>query len=264
MMSTQITPSVTVASVNGVALHGAEELLSEEVIRQRACTELLRQAALTQGLLQEALSTSPDGVLSEAASAAIEAMLETQLVLQQPSDEDCARYYQGHAALYTQGEQVNARHILFAVTEGVDVNALRQRAESTLLEVRCHDGRDAERIFTGSARNLSNCPSGADGGQLGWLTASDCAPEFAKELFGASEIGVLPRLVNSRFGFHVVEIMARKAGVLQSFEAVKGSVMMSLNQQAYVTGLRQYLGRLAAEAELVGVSLETGGASELS
>jgi peptidyl-prolyl cis-trans isomerase C len=34
-----------------------------------------------------------------------------------------------------------ARHILFAVTQGVDVSALRQRAEATLLNVRCHDGK---------------------------------------------------------------------------------------------------------------------------
>ena len=60
--------------------------------------------------------------------------------------------------------------------------------------------------------------SGADGGNLGWLVHADCAPEFAKELFGHKEIGVLPRLVHSRFGLHVVEILQREAGVEQPFE----------------------------------------------
>ena len=43
-----------------------------------------------------------------------------------------------------------------------------------------------------------------------WLTAADCAPEFAREIFGRAEIGVLPRLVHSRFGLHIVEIVERE------------------------------------------------------
>ena len=66
-------------------------------------------------------------------------------------------------------------------------------AETTLLDVRCHDGNALEDHFAKAAREQSNCPSGAEGGHLGWLTPSDCAPEFAKELFSHAEIGVLPR-----------------------------------------------------------------------
>jgi peptidyl-prolyl cis-trans isomerase C len=103
---------------------------------------------------------------------------------------------------------------------------------------------------------LSNCPSGAEGGDLGWLLASDCAPEFAKELFGQSDLGVLPRLVHSRFGLHVVEVLERKPGLEQPFDAVRGAVAMSLRQQSYVTALRQYLSLLAGDAALEGVPLE--------
>jgi peptidyl-prolyl cis-trans isomerase C len=103
---------------------------------------------------------------------------------------------------------------------------------------------------------LSNCPSGARGGALGWLSAQDCAPEFARELFSHVEIGVLPRLVHSRFGLHVVEVLAREAGQARSFEAVRGAVQLSLRQQAYVTALRQLLQALAGEAALQGVALD--------
>ena len=124
------------------------------------------------------------------------------------------------------------RHILFAVTPGMDVVALRNRAETCLLDVRCHDGSAQER-FAKSARALSNCPSGEQGGALGWLASSDCAPEFARELFGHIEVGVLPRLVHSRFGLHVVEVLAREGGVAQSFDSVRGAVTMALRQQAW-------------------------------
>lgn len=246
-----------IASVNGVALNTAEDLLSADELRQRACSELLRQAAMTCGLLPESDTPGSDGVLSEAASSAIEALLEQSLTVPEPSEEACRRHYAAHQALYATGERVNARHILFAVTPGVDVVALRNRAETCLLDVRCHDGDKAEDRFAKAASTLSNCPSGAEGGHLGWLKASDCAPEFSKVLFGHAEVGVLPRLVHSRFGFHVVEVLAREAGTEQAFETVRGAVAVALRQQAYVTVLQQYLHRLADQAVIAGVALES-------
>jgi peptidyl-prolyl cis-trans isomerase C len=148
------------------------------------------------------------------------------------------------------------RHILFAVTPGVNVVELRKRAEATLLDVRCDDGKTGDR-FASAARECSNCPSGAEGGDLGLLVAADCVPEFARELFGGlPEVGVLPRLVRSRFGFHVVEVLAREPGVAQSFDAVHGAVSNSLRQLSYVTALRQYLRLLAGEATVEGVDLD--------
>ena len=108
----------------------------------------------------------------------------------------------------------------------MDVVRLRNRAETCLLDVRCHDGsrgsttrgvgtdssnivdagdtgdtgdtRDTRDAFAKSARELSNCPSGEHGGDLGWLANTDCTPELARERFGHVEVGVLPRLVHSR------------------------------------------------------------------
>ena len=142
----------------------------------------------------------------------------------------------------------------------MDVVALRQRAEACLLDVRCHDGtaqHGAGDRFERAARELSNCPSGADGGALGWLTPADCAPEFAREIFGHVEVGVLPRLVHSRFGLHVVEVLEREGGEPQSYESVRGAVAMALRQQAYVTALRQCLQLLAGQARVEGVNLDT-------
>ncbi|OIQ94620.1 chaperone SurA precursor [mine drainage metagenome] len=243
------------ARINGVILSAPEEDLSAEELRQRACTELLRQAAQRAGLLSTNDPASADGVISEAAAIAIEALLEQKLCLPEPAEEACRRHYTAHQNSYSTGERVSVRHILFAVTPGVDVAALRQRAEATLLDVRCHDG-DAGDAFAAAAREFSNCPSGAQGGDLDWLAATDCAPEFARELFGQAEVGVLPRLVHSRFGLHVVEVLAREPGVLQPFEAVSGAVAMALRQQAHVTALRQYLRLLAGEAAVEGVELD--------
>lgn len=244
------------ARINHVALHGAGETLSAPELRQRACSELLRQAAVAEGLLGADDTPFDDGVLSEQASGAIELLLERKLLIPEPLEDEARRHHSAHQATYSSGERVRTRHILFAVTQGVDVQALRQRAEATLLEVRCHDGSDASQTFEQAARTLSNCPSGAEGGYLGWLSAPDCAPEFAKEIFNQTEVGVLPRLLHSRFGLHVVEVLEREPGLAQPFESVQGAVLMALRQKSYTTALRHYLSLLSANAELVGVDLE--------
>ena len=243
------------ASVNRVPLHPPGQPLSTEALRQRACTELLRQAAIEVGLLDAADPVPDDGVISQAASAAIDALLERELQLPDPSHETAVRHHAAHPQRYRTGARVRVRHILFAVTPGMDVVKLRNRAETCLLDVRCHDGKAADG-FGKSARELSNCPSGEQGGDLGWLAAADCAPEFARELLGRAEVGVLPRLVHSRFGLHVVEVLERDPGVAQPFEAVHEAVRMALRQQTYVTALRQYLQVLAGNAVVEGVELD--------
>jgi len=248
-------PAAPVARINGIALHAAGQTLTPEELRQRACTELLRQAAQRAGLLDAADPPPIDGAISEAAAAAIDAHLERALQVPAPTEDDCRRHFAARTQSFSTGERVRLRHVLFAVTPGVDVVALRKRAEATLLEVRCHDGA-SDSGFAAAARKLSNCPSGAEGGELGWLRAADCAPEFAKEIFARAEIGVLPRLVHSRFGLHVVEVLAREPGVVPAFESVQGAVAMSLRQQGFVTALRQYLRVLGGAAIVEGVDLD--------
>jgi peptidyl-prolyl cis-trans isomerase C len=117
MADTMITPS-GFACVNGVALQGADGPLNAEELRQRACSELLRQAAIAESLLDGTDAPPDDGVLSEAASEAIEALLKKCVVVPEPSEEACRRHHAAHRSFYSSGERVRARHILFAVTQG--------------------------------------------------------------------------------------------------------------------------------------------------
>ena len=247
-----------VARINGIALHAPGEQLPDELLRQRACTELLRQQAQREGLLAADDAPGLDGATSEAAADAIERLLDTALELPEPTDAAGRRHYAAHAGRYAIGEKVRARHVLFAVTPGVDVQQLRQRAEACLLDVRNTTPQEqaAGDRFAAAAKSTSNCPSGAQGGDLGWLTAQDCAPEFARELFGQAEVGVLPRLVHSRFGLHVVEVLERAAGTTPPYEQVRATVLATLRQQSFATALSQYLQLLAGQAQMHGVELE--------
>lgn len=244
-----------VARVNGVPLHASGDVLGDESLRQRACTELLRQEAMRRGLLGPDDAAATDGSTSEAASAAIEALFAAELEVPEPSDDACRRHFDAQPSRYRSGDRVHARHVLFAVPPGVDVKRLRERAEGTLLQLRVRRDGEAD-AFPAVAAELSNCPSGAQGGDLGWLMRDECAPEFARELFDGVEVGVLPRLVHSRFGLHVVEVLAREAGRSPDFDAVRGAVALTLRQRSFVSALCQYLQLLAGQARLEGVVLD--------
>jgi peptidyl-prolyl cis-trans isomerase C len=215
----------------------------------------LQAAAVAAGLLDASEPPPQDEVPTEAAAAAIEALLERELLVPAPDEAACRRHHAANPARFGRGERARLRHVLFAVTPGVDVTRLRQRAEACLIELRAEGGgaaveRDAR--FAQAARELSNCPSGAAGGELGWLGPDDCAGEFAREVFfGHAEVGVLPLLVHSRFGLHVVEVLEREAAAAPPYEAVREAVAQSLRQQAYVGALQQYLRSLDSASPLV-------------
>lgn len=244
------------ARINGVALHRADEHPGADALRERAYAELLRQEAVRTGLLP-ALDTALAPELGAAERAVIEAMVERAVASPQPTPEEVRRYYEANPQQFMQGQAVHLRHILFAVTPGVNVHALTVRAEQALLELL---GKDAPaQRFAELAAELSNCPSGAQGGDLGWVTPEDCAPELANELFQQKHaqwgLGVHPRLVHTRYGFHIIEVLERRKGKLAGFDQVRARIAAQLALQARARALHQYMLLLAGQAEVEGIDL---------
>jgi peptidyl-prolyl cis-trans isomerase C len=250
-------PPAPPARINGIALHPAGLRPDEAGLRELAWAELLRQEAVRQGLLPRQPGFEAPQLLPGDRQV-IEAMLERAVQVPQPSEQECRRYYEARQDHYVEGRMVNLRHILFAVTSGVDVHALAVRAETALLEL-SRQGVDPGR-FAALARELSNCPSGAEGGDLGWIAPQDCADELANELFHQKNplrgIGLRPRLVHTRYGFHIVEVLGRKQGRLLSFDHVRERIAVQLAQQSRAKALHQYIQLLAGQASVEGVLLE--------
>lgn len=249
--------AAVVASVNGVALHAADEQPDADSLRERAYAELLRQRAVNLGLLpDQAQELAPQ--LGPQEQELIESMLEREVVVPEASDEACQRHYAANKPRYVVDQAMHLRHILFAVTPGVNVQKLAQRAEAALLEL-THKAVEPGR-FEQLARELSNCPSSAEGGDLGWVGPHDCAPELAQTLFFQSEVGfglgVHPRLVHTRYGLHIIEVLEQRKGRQLEFEDVRDSIAAQLSLQSRATALRQYMMLLVGQADIVGVELE--------
>lgn len=229
------------AIVNGIEIvvgsDGSAEL--------SAARELLRQRAVEVDLLG---STVTD---EETVDAAIETLLGREVVTPSPGDEECRRYYEGHRREFQSGDLVHARHILFQITPQVNVPQIRARAEQALNELLAAPER-----FEALARELSNCPSGQHGGNLGQIGRGDTVPEFERAVFKFGASGVLRDIIKTRYGFHIVAVDQSIPGKIVPFEALREQIAERLRTRVGEKAIRQYVSVLAARAEITGVDLE--------
>ena len=227
--------------VNGVAVTPKPDATNE----LSAARELLRQRAVAVGLLD-------DGSAEEAAiEKAIEELLAREVVTPSPTDEECRRYYDAHPQDFESGDLVHARHILFQVTPSVRIPEIRARAERTLNELL----REPER-FVAVATEMSNCPSGQHGGNLGQIGRGDTMPEFEKAIFRLGPTGLLRELVKTRHGFHIVAVDQRIPGKRLPFDMVRDKIAERLQAMVEAKALRQYISVLAGKANIQGADLD--------
>lgn len=227
-------------SVNGIDVPVARDGSSELA----AARELLRQRAIAVDLLAETICEET------VIDAAIESLLEREVATPSPTEAECRRYYDGHPREFQSDDLVHARHILFQVTPLVRIPEIRARAEDVLNQLL----REPDR-FDAMARELSNCPSGQQGGNLGQIGRGDTVPEFEQALFKFGASGVLRDLVKTRHGFHIVAIDRSIPGKKLSFETVSGQIAERLRSSVEENAVRQYVSVLAGQAKLSGVDL---------
>lgn len=173
----------------------------------------------------------------------LERLLDLEVRTPEPTGEECRRYYERNSARFTSGELAEASHILFAITPRVPPGALRAKAA----EVHAIAAKDPSR-FADLASQYSNCPSASQGGSLGQIGRGDTVPEFEAVLFGDARLGVLPDLVTTRHGFHVVLVARRIAGRTVPFEEARATIEAFLRESSTERALAQYLQILAEGA----------------
>jgi peptidyl-prolyl cis-trans isomerase C len=219
--------------------------------RALAIRELLLQRAGELGFYEDAAPRSRVTFASrDDEDDVIARVLDVEVKTPAPTAEECRRHYETHRERFTSGDLVEARHILFAITPGTPVIALREHAGRILSELAAAPARFAER-----ATELSNCPSGQHGGNLGQFGRGEMVPEFDRALFDTQAIGVLPSLVATRHGFHIVLVERRIPGRPLPFDEAGEGIAAFLASRVEERALKQYVEVLAGRARIEGADL---------
>ena len=120
------------------------------------------------------------------------------------------------------GEQAAARasHILIKA-DGTSPEAdAAAKAKATEVLNKIKNGAN----FADMARQYGSDGTTATGGDLGWFQQGRMVPEFEKAVFGASSAGLLPNLVKTSFGYHIIKITAPKTNQTYRVATVQKSI----------------------------------------
>ncbi|OFA03627.1 peptidylprolyl isomerase [Duganella sp. HH101] len=239
----------------GIAVNGVDiddSVIAAELPHQAKADNPLRQAVheavLRQVLLQEADRL---GIAGADEDERIEKLFAQEVVVPEVDEASSLRYYQSQPQRFRSGDLVEARHILFQVTPAAPLELLRQTAELILAELQARPER-----FEELARQYSNCPSGVVGGSLGQLARGQCVPEFDELLFRLQQGELAGRLLETRFGLHIVQAQRRVEGAMVPFAAVQAQIADELRRQSWQRALHQYLHILVGRADIQGVELD--------
>lgn len=219
-----------------------QALLVREAMLQRAKTIGL-DAALKNGEAKTSEQESEDEAL-------VRLLIEKEVQTPRATEEDCKRYFEANREKFTSGNLVEASHILIAASpqELEDRHTAKQTAEKLVAQI-----QEKPENFAALAAEYSACPSKEVGGNLGQLSKGQTTPEFERQVLSLNA-GLCLTPIESRYGYHVVNIERKIEGKPLDFDHVFNDISAYLNESSLRRGISQYIKLLISECEITGVN----------
>lgn len=141
------------------------------------------------------------------------------------SEDEVKKYYTKHSRTkYNVPKQICARHILVRGEKGMPPD-LYQEAKKKIIDARkaVAGGMD----FAAAAKKFSDDSTKDRGGDLGCFGKGQMVPEFENAAFSLKK-GELSSVVESTFGFHIIEVTGEKAAIERKLEDVKSEIALEI------------------------------------
>lgn len=145
------------------------------------------------------------------------------------SDDDVKSYYEQNAQHYTAEEQRRASHILIAVKQGAseaDKAAAKAKAEALLAQVR----KDPASFAKVAKENSQDPGSAGMGGDLGFFGKQAMVKPFEDAVLKLKQ-GEISDLVQTDFGYHIIELTGIKPAAVKPLAEVKGEIATEIKKQ---------------------------------
>jgi len=145
------------------------------------------------------------------------------------TDDDVKGYYEQNAKRYTTEEQRRASHILIPVKKdasATDVAAAKAKAENLLAQVRKNPADFAKL----AKENSGDTGSAERGGDLDYFGKGMMVKPFEDAAFKMKQ-GEISDLVQSDFGFHIIQLTGIKPAAVRPLEEVKTEITAEIKAQ---------------------------------
>ena len=156
----------------------------------------------------------------------IKVLMESQDPNTVVTEADAQKFYDENPQHFGKPAQVKASHILCGkrgITEA-EFPAELEKIEAAQARL------DAGEKFEDVAKDVSTCPSSANGGDLGFFGKGQMDPAFEKAAF-ETEPGQTTGIVKTSFGYHIIKVTAKNEAKVTPFEEVKDQITGYLTQQ---------------------------------
>ena len=157
-----------------------------------------------------------------------------------PTDDEVAKFYEAHKAEFVVPPQVLCQHILVKGSDDAaldKIKAIRERIVS------------GKSDFAAEAKEHSDCPSGQEGGSLGWFGRGMMVPEFDKVAFEMKK-GEVSGVVSTQFGYHIIYKADEKGGGEQTLVDVHDQIKDLLRHEARGRAMDAFVAELRANAKV--------------
>jgi parvulin-like peptidyl-prolyl isomerase len=160
------------------------------------------------------------------------------------TQDEIAKYYSTHPTDFQHPDIVRTSHILIQPAgDSPEQDTLaKQRAEAILARVK--KGED----FAKLARENSVDNSASQGGDIGFSSRDNLAPEYAEAAFSLPVGGV--KLIKTAYGYHILKVTDRKKEGLSTLEEIKDQLAAYLKDQKSQAELAKLVNKLRDEAKV--------------
>jgi peptidyl-prolyl cis-trans isomerase C len=196
-------------------------------------TQLIQEAAANEHLQNDA------EVKRRLAAAETDITREVyieRLVAKDMTDAKLHSEYERYVKTVPSREEVDAKHIL-----------VKSEGEAKQIIAQLERGADFNKL----AKDKSIDPAGkGSGGDLGWFTRDQMVPEFANAAFALKKGQFTKTPVKTRFGWHIIKLVDRRAAPPPSFDEIKRDLAVRI--QGEVIGAKVKALRANAKVEVFG------------
>jgi peptidyl-prolyl cis-trans isomerase C len=181
---------------------------------------------------------------------AVQKYLQTRLAKSgEVSDQATREFYDKNKAQMQAPERIHARHILVRVdpkAPAADKEKARQKTEDLLKRLKA--GEDFAKL---AQENSDDPGSKTQGGDLGWVPkGGQTPPAFEQATFALSKPNELSPVVESPFGFHIIQFVERQQAGPIPYEQVKGRIAQLLKEQQAQQQLATRMRELRSKAKV--------------
>ncbi len=148
----------------------------------------------------------------------------SKIVLKETESKE---YYDNNQAMFKQPEEVKASHILIKLEADADEKQ-KKEAREKLVDVK--QKVEKGESFADLAKQYSQCPSSAKGGDLGSFRRGQMVKEFEETAF-ALKAGELSDVVETKFGYHLIKTVEKKEAGTVPFDQVRSQLEQYLKQE---------------------------------